>query len=236
MMSGMRKAPPISTSSPRETMTSRPEPRALSISSTAAALLLTTVTASAPVNARSCSSTRSSRSPRLPVSMSHSRFIGQRSASTTACTATSGSRARPRLVCSTVPVRLNTGRRREAFAAPRRSPSRARIASGARSSAAPSRKLARKPERNSSSSARKESTVCSRPYSAINAWQPCASSRTCTAGRRGIGAAPPVTRRPSARAAGCRWRAHSRLRTRARRAAGWPGRRPMVPRCSRVPG
>ena len=52
MMSGMRKAPPISISSPRETMASRPSASVLSVSSTAAALLLTTVASSAPVSSR----------------------------------------------------------------------------------------------------------------------------------------------------------------------------------------
>ena len=43
--SGMRNDPPISTSSPRETMTSPPSASAFSVSSTAAALLLTTMVA-----------------------------------------------------------------------------------------------------------------------------------------------------------------------------------------------
>ena len=50
MMSGMRKAPPISISSPRETIASRPRARVLTASRTAAALLLTTVASSAPVS------------------------------------------------------------------------------------------------------------------------------------------------------------------------------------------
>ena len=41
--SGMRNEPPISTSSPRETMTSPPSASELSASRTAAALLLTTM-------------------------------------------------------------------------------------------------------------------------------------------------------------------------------------------------
>ena len=48
MISGTRKPPPISTSSPRDTMTSRPRASAASASSTAAALLFTTIPASAP--------------------------------------------------------------------------------------------------------------------------------------------------------------------------------------------
>ncbi len=50
MTSGMRNDPPISTSSPRETATSRPLARLSSMSSTAAALLLTTSASSAPVS------------------------------------------------------------------------------------------------------------------------------------------------------------------------------------------
>ena len=45
MTSGMRKAPPISTSSPRDTTASLPCASALSVSNTAAALLLTMVAA-----------------------------------------------------------------------------------------------------------------------------------------------------------------------------------------------
>ena len=52
MTSGTRKPPPISTSSPRETITSRPAASAASVSSVAAALLLTTTAASAPVSGR----------------------------------------------------------------------------------------------------------------------------------------------------------------------------------------
>ena len=57
MMSGMRNAPPISISSPRETIASRPRASVLSTSSTAAALLLTTVASSAPVSSQSRSRT-----------------------------------------------------------------------------------------------------------------------------------------------------------------------------------
>src|SRR3546814_9283078 len=80
MMSGMRKAPPISTNSPRDTTTSRRLAKPLSISKTAAALLLTTVAASAPVSSHNKSSTRSSRSPRRPVARSNSRLAGADSA------------------------------------------------------------------------------------------------------------------------------------------------------------
>ncbi len=49
MISGMRNAPPISMSSPRDTITSRPFASVFNTSSTAAALLLTIVASSAPV-------------------------------------------------------------------------------------------------------------------------------------------------------------------------------------------
>ena len=52
MMSGRRNAPPISISSPRETIASRALASVFSTSSTAAALLLTTVASSAPVSSR----------------------------------------------------------------------------------------------------------------------------------------------------------------------------------------
>ncbi len=60
----------------REMMPSLRAPRLLSASSTAAALLLTTVTASAPVSSRISPSIRSSRSPRLPLARSNSRLSG----------------------------------------------------------------------------------------------------------------------------------------------------------------
>ena len=64
--SGTRKPPPISTSSPRETITSRPAASAASDSSVAAALLLTTTAASAPVRRQSSRSAWTSRRPRVP--------------------------------------------------------------------------------------------------------------------------------------------------------------------------
>ena len=50
MTSGRRKEPPISTNWPRETITSLPAATVLSTIAVAAALLLTTVAASAPVS------------------------------------------------------------------------------------------------------------------------------------------------------------------------------------------
>jgi hypothetical protein len=52
MISGMRNDPPISTSSPRETITSQPRASSFTTSETAAALLFTTSAASDPVNRR----------------------------------------------------------------------------------------------------------------------------------------------------------------------------------------
>ena len=70
--SGIRKPSPISTSSPRETTTSRPAASAASASKTAAALLFTTSAASAPVRRRSASATWSWRDPRVPDDRSSS--------------------------------------------------------------------------------------------------------------------------------------------------------------------
>src|SRR5256885_1925462 len=69
--SGTRNPPPISTSCPREMMTSRPMATVLSARSTAAALLLVTSAASAPVNSRNRVATWVWREPRSPVSKSY---------------------------------------------------------------------------------------------------------------------------------------------------------------------
>ena len=106
--SGMRNAPPISTSSPRETNTSRWRASVFNTNSTAAALLLTTVAASAPVRRQIHSSTWTSRSPRRPLAKSNSRLLAPEATAVMASIASRGSGARPRLVCSTVPVRFNT--------------------------------------------------------------------------------------------------------------------------------
>ena len=110
MMSGMRKAPPISISSPRETTASLPLAKVLRTSRTAAALLLTTVASSAPLSSHSRPRIRESRSPRRPLSRSNSSASACRIAIMAAATASSARMARPRLVCRTVPVRLNTAR------------------------------------------------------------------------------------------------------------------------------
>jgi hypothetical protein len=70
--SGTRKPPPISTSSPRDTMTSRPAASAASTIIVAAALLLTTTADSAPVNRQISPSAWTSRRPRAPRSTSYS--------------------------------------------------------------------------------------------------------------------------------------------------------------------
>jgi len=165
--SGMRKAPPISTSSPRETITSRSRASAAMVSSTAAALLLTTVAASAPVMVHSSSSTSESRSPRLPVARSYSRLLGDVITASSRCSAASASNARPRLVWMTVPVRFSTafmrGARRDWMRAASAPPS----ASGCTSAAAslPATAFARRP----SSSPRASFTTSVWPCSASNA-------------------------------------------------------------------
>ena len=125
MTSGRRKAPPISTSSPRDTTTSRPLASAAMVSITAAALLLTTVAASAPVISQISDSTKSSRSPRPPVSRSYSRLPGLPIVCSRRSIAAWGNSERPRLVWMTVPVRLTTGRKL----------ARARVSHSTRSSA-----------------------------------------------------------------------------------------------------
>src|SRR5712692_2666437 len=120
MIAGMRNDPPISMSSPRETITSLRAASAASTSTTAAALLFTTVAASAPVSSASSASTWVSRSPRAPGARSYSRLHGCVMTACTASTASAGNSARPRLVCSTVPVRLNTRRSEGWNAASRR--------------------------------------------------------------------------------------------------------------------
>ena len=74
MMSGMRNSPPISMSSPRDTITSLPRARLSSTRSTAEALLLTTSDASAPVRRRRRPATWLYREPRSFVAMSISRL------------------------------------------------------------------------------------------------------------------------------------------------------------------
>ncbi len=73
-ISGRRKLPPISTSCPRETITSRPAARARSASTVAPALLLTALAAWAPVSSLSKAATPASAPPRVPPARSNSRL------------------------------------------------------------------------------------------------------------------------------------------------------------------
>ena len=77
MISGIRNEPPISINSPRDTGTSLRRASADNTNKTAAALLLTTVAASAPVSSQISSSTWESRSPRRPLARSYSRLLGR---------------------------------------------------------------------------------------------------------------------------------------------------------------
>src|SRR5512135_243078 len=110
MMSGIRNDPPISTSSPRLTITSRPRAWPARQRSTAAALLLTTWTHSAPVRVRSIPSTCERRDDRSPAATSNSRFEYPLAVSRTAASASPGNGARPRLVWTTIPAALITRR------------------------------------------------------------------------------------------------------------------------------
>ena len=110
----MRNAPPISTISPRETITSRPAASVLSASTVAAALLLTTSAASAPVSAWKRPCTWSSRSERRPEPRSACTLQNPPATSASACCAASESGARPRLVWSSTPVALTARRRLDA--------------------------------------------------------------------------------------------------------------------------
>jgi len=75
MTSGMRKEPPISTSSPLDTMTSLPLARLASTSMTAAALLFTTSASSAPKQALVMGRIWSWREPLFPSGRSYSRSV-----------------------------------------------------------------------------------------------------------------------------------------------------------------
>ena len=108
MISGMRNAPPISISSPRETMASRPCASVLSTSSTAAALLLTTVASSAAGQLAQQLAhviVALAAPTAVEVELERDGFAHRIVAASIAGSARS---ARPRFVWSTVPVRLNT--------------------------------------------------------------------------------------------------------------------------------
>ena len=176
MMSGIRNAPPISISSPRETGTSLRFASVSRTSSTAAALLLTTSAASAEVSRHSRGSMCRCRSPRRPVAMSNSRLLAPRATSDIDAMASSGSGARPRFVCSTVPVRLNRGMSDGAVIVP------TRVATDASRSA-----LVRPPPdmtaaRASSSVPRTASSTSGRPWLRISAAIASSASSRSTEG------------------------------------------------------
>lgn len=101
--SGTRNPPPISTSSPRLTMTPRSLASVANANMTAAAQLLTTSAASAPVSMVARSVTAAARGPRPPSARLNSRLVYR-----SLPDADTGDR--PRLVCSNTPVPLITSR------------------------------------------------------------------------------------------------------------------------------
>ena len=110
MMSGTRKLPPISTSSPREMTASRPSQNVFSARTSAAAQLFTTSASSAPVSSVSSDVQCAWRDPRRPLATSYSSVENPCATVRMASSAGPASGARPRLVCSTTPVALITGR------------------------------------------------------------------------------------------------------------------------------
>ena len=108
MSSGRRKLPPISTSSPRDTGTFRPRASVLRTSINAAAQLFTMVAASQSRRLQIRVSTIKSLSPRDPFSRSYSRLIGFVASSLIESHISSLNVARPKFVCTMVPVKLNT--------------------------------------------------------------------------------------------------------------------------------
>ena len=126
------------------------------MSSTAAALLLTTMAASAPVTAASRLSMWLCREPRQPFSTSYSSVEYLRATCSTASAACRDRQERPRFVCSTTPVPLMTGRREGSRSAAARTYAASRIASrSGRSVSAPERMR----ERSASSSPRTASRI-----------------------------------------------------------------------------
>src|SRR5438309_4946673 len=110
MISGIRKLPPISTSSPRDTITGRPWARAAIDTRTAAALLLTAHAASAPVSSHRSPWTWRCREPRSPLAGSSS-STAYPAAPAAASRGASHRGARPRFVWLMIPVALPAGRR-----------------------------------------------------------------------------------------------------------------------------
>ena len=110
MMSGIRNAPPISTSSPRDTTASPSRASAERATRRAPAALFTTSASPAPVSSIRRSRHSAWREPRVPRARSYSRFEYPAAMRLIASRAERASGARPRLVCSTTPVALITGR------------------------------------------------------------------------------------------------------------------------------
>ncbi len=217
-------------------MTSRPAASVARVSSTAAALLLTTVQASAPVSSQTRDSIRSSRSPRPPSSRSYSRLAGAVMAATTASTASCGSRARPRLVCSTVPVRLKTVRSRGAKRCAKRRPAAwtTSVMPGAPASGSPDRSRSCASARICARDSRTAWVQASRPWRSRSASMSALNSTLSTAGRRSAdgagdaaeGAAVSVmacerVRQQAWRGRSARRRPHPAPRQRPRRAGDW---------------
>ena len=108
--SGMRNPSPISTSSPRAMIISRPAASAMATSAIAAAPLFSRCAAPAAGTAASSASTAGRpRGPRAPVPRSSSTSHVP-AATSRASRAATESGARPRLVCSSTPVALSTVR------------------------------------------------------------------------------------------------------------------------------
>ena len=114
MTSGTRKAPPISTSSPRETTASLPWARRVERQQHGGGVVVDDGGGDVrrrppPVRPAGRKPGRRGRRARRMGEVVFQR-AGARAAATMASMAASASCARPRLVCSTVPVRLKTGR------------------------------------------------------------------------------------------------------------------------------
>ena len=172
----MRNEPPISTSSPRETTTSRPGARAARASTRAAALLLTTRPASAPVSAPSSRSARRLRSPRRALAGSSSRSQAASSSGGRAAATARGSGARPRLVCRKTPVALST----RASGSPRAASISAAMRAG-RPATAEARSRARSDEDGAAPSRPRRSSTMRRAWT-LTGPRPYNGTRRATAG------------------------------------------------------
>ena len=247
-MSGIRKAPPISISSPRDTTTSRPRASDSSASRTAAALLLTTSEASAP-------DSRQSRRVHVLVARAARASRGRRARGSS-----SGRRRRraarappgrgapgPRFVCSTTPVALITRSSCQAPAAasagadPRQA-ARARRAGARR--ARPRDAAASTARRRSASTARTAATTrargaagraVERPHHLVDRRE--ARSRACGAPRARRPSRRPASRRPAAaRARRTRGRPSQGLRSARTVSSRFASQRPVEAHGDRRPG